>query len=201
MTGRARVFTRERDVIAALKGQEGEPVVEGEVIVLAGRGPLGSGHGGDLPGDVVPALPADGPRHRPRHRRAVLGRLDRAVHRARQPGGARGRADRQARRRRPRPDRRRHAEPARRRSSSSATATRRGRRRRRRPCSRNVRRTRRSRPDDALPADTALWARLQSVSGGLWGGCVYDVESIVAALGAGAVDTPATDNRLSGSLS
>ena len=43
MTGRARVFTRERDVIAALKGQEGEPVVEGDVIVLAGRGPLGSG--------------------------------------------------------------------------------------------------------------------------------------------------------------
>ena len=29
-------------------------------------------------------------------------------------------------------------------------------------------------PDQALPADTALWARLQSVSGGLWGGCVYD---------------------------
>jgi dihydroxyacid dehydratase/phosphogluconate dehydratase len=57
------------------------------------------------------------------------------------------------------------------------------------------------RPDDALPADTALWARLQSVSGGLWGGCVYDVESIAAALGAAAVDTPATDNRLSGSLS
>ena len=29
-------------------------------------------------------------------------------------------------------------------------------------------------PDPDLPADTALWARLQSVSGGLWGGCVYD---------------------------
>ena len=43
MIGRARVFTRERDVIAALKGIAGEPVVEGEVIVLAGRGPLGSG--------------------------------------------------------------------------------------------------------------------------------------------------------------
>ena len=56
------------------------------------------------------------------------------------------------------------------------------------------------RPDDALPADTALWARLQSVSGGLWGGCVYDVESICAAL-AGALDTAAADNRLSGSLS
>ncbi len=61
MTGRARVFTRERDVIAALKGTAGEPVVEGDVIVLAGRGPLGSGHGGDLPGDLRPPLPAGGP--------------------------------------------------------------------------------------------------------------------------------------------
>jgi hypothetical protein len=41
-------------------------------------------------------------------------------------------------------------------------------------------------PDPRLPADTALWARLQSVSGGLWGGCVYDPEAIAAALGATA---------------
>ena len=33
-----------------------------------------------------------------------------------------------------------------------------------------------------LPADTVLWSRLQSVSGGLWGGCVYDPDAIVAAL-------------------
>jgi dihydroxyacid dehydratase/phosphogluconate dehydratase len=38
------------------------------------------------------------------------------------------------------------------------------------------------RPDPALPADTALWARLQSASGGLWGGCVYDTEAIVSAM-------------------
>jgi dihydroxyacid dehydratase/phosphogluconate dehydratase len=37
-------------------------------------------------------------------------------------------------------------------------------------------------PDPALPTDTILWARLQSASGGLWGGCVYDAEAIVAAL-------------------
>lgn len=30
-----------------------------------------------------------------------------------------------------------------------------------------------------LPDDTRLWAALQQVSGGTWGGCVYDVESIV----------------------
>ncbi|MBV9125575.1 MAG: dihydroxy-acid dehydratase, partial [Planctomycetes bacterium] len=37
-------------------------------------------------------------------------------------------------------------------------------------------------PDPDLPADTRLWAALQSVSGGTWGGCVYDVDAIVAAL-------------------
>jgi hypothetical protein len=57
------------------------------------------------------------------------------------------------------------------------------------------------RPDEALPADTTLWASLQSASGGLWGGCVYDVECISAALATGAVDTAAVDDRLSGSLS
>jgi putative YjhG/YagF family dehydratase len=36
--------------------------------------------------------------------------------------------------------------------------------------------------DPGLPADTRLWAALQGVSGGTWGGCVYDVEAILAAL-------------------
>ncbi len=40
-------------------------------------------------------------------------------------------------------------------------------------------------PEAALPDDTKLWAALQNVSGGTWGGCVYDVEAIVAALEAG----------------
>lgn len=34
----------------------------------------------------------------------------------------------------------------------------------------------------ALPADTRLWAALQLASGGTWGGCVYDVDRIVEAL-------------------
>jgi dihydroxyacid dehydratase/phosphogluconate dehydratase len=38
-------------------------------------------------------------------------------------------------------------------------------------------------PDPALPADTRLWAALQAVSGGTWGGCVYDVDAITAKLG------------------
>jgi putative YjhG/YagF family dehydratase len=37
-------------------------------------------------------------------------------------------------------------------------------------------------PDPDLPADTRLWAALQRLGGGTWGGCVYDVEAIVAAL-------------------
>jgi dihydroxyacid dehydratase/phosphogluconate dehydratase len=37
-------------------------------------------------------------------------------------------------------------------------------------------------PDPNRPADTRLWAALQGVSGGTWGGCVYDVDAIVARL-------------------
>jgi putative YjhG/YagF family dehydratase len=35
------------------------------------------------------------------------------------------------------------------------------------------------RPDPRLPADTRLWAVLQDVSGGTWGGCVYDADAIL----------------------
>ncbi len=38
-------------------------------------------------------------------------------------------------------------------------------------------------PGDNLPDDTRLWAALQNVSGGTWGGCVYDVEKILGKLG------------------
>ena len=36
--------------------------------------------------------------------------------------------------------------------------------------------------DAALPDDTRLWAALQAVGGGTWGGCVYDVDAIIKAL-------------------
>jgi putative YjhG/YagF family dehydratase len=36
--------------------------------------------------------------------------------------------------------------------------------------------------DPDLPDDTRLWAALQAVGGGTWGGCVYDTDAIVAAL-------------------
>jgi putative YjhG/YagF family dehydratase len=37
-------------------------------------------------------------------------------------------------------------------------------------------------PDTRVPDDTRLWAALQAVGGGSWGGCVYDVDRIVEAL-------------------
>jgi putative YjhG/YagF family dehydratase len=37
-------------------------------------------------------------------------------------------------------------------------------------------------PDPDLPDDTRLWAALQQAGGGTWGGCVYDVDAVVAAL-------------------
>jgi xylonate dehydratase len=38
------------------------------------------------------------------------------------------------------------------------------------------------RPHPALPADTRLWAALIHASGGVWAGCVYDVDAIVSKL-------------------
>jgi putative YjhG/YagF family dehydratase len=39
--------------------------------------------------------------------------------------------------------------------------------------------------DPHLPDDTRLWAALQDVSGGTWGGCVYDADKILRVLEAG----------------
>jgi hypothetical protein len=51
---------------------------------------------------------------------------------------------------------------------------------------------RRARRDDLAPApqlpdDTRLWAALQQVGGGTWGGCVYDVEAILRQLQTGTL--------------
>ena len=37
-------------------------------------------------------------------------------------------------------------------------------------------------PHESLPLDTKLWASLQAYSGGTWGGCVYDVEAVLEQL-------------------
>jgi dihydroxyacid dehydratase/phosphogluconate dehydratase len=48
-------------------------------------------------------------------------------------------------------------------------------------------------PHASLPNDTRLWAALQRASGGTWAGCVYDVDRIIELLDAGlraTADTP-----------
>jgi xylonate dehydratase len=42
-TGRARVFTRERDAVRAIKGKDANPVVPGDIVVLICGGPFGTG--------------------------------------------------------------------------------------------------------------------------------------------------------------
>ena len=53
-------------------------------------------------------------------------------------------------------------------------------------------------PDPQLPDDTRLWAALQMVGGGTWGGCVYDVDAIVAALSGRATSGVTANNPTSG---
>jgi len=54
-------------------------------------------------------------------------------------------------------------------------------------------------PDPLLPDDTRLWAALQQASGGSWGGCVYDVDRIIELLEAGrrALDAKASGAEIS----
>jgi len=47
-------------------------------------------------------------------------------------------------------------------------------------------------PDPRLPADTRLWAALQAAGGGTWGGCVYDADAIIARLGGETPGDPRT---------
>ena len=47
-------------------------------------------------------------------------------------------------------------------------------------------------PHPHLPDDTRLWAALTHASGGVWGGCVYDTDAILAQLSRGATKTEET---------
>ncbi len=48
-------------------------------------------------------------------------------------------------------------------------------------------------PDPDMPADTRLWAALQALGGGTWGGCVYDPDAILERLGLSA--SPSASKR------
>jgi putative YjhG/YagF family dehydratase len=194
MVGRARVFTRERDVIAALKGIGGEPVVEGDVVVLAGRGPMGSGMEETyqvtstlryLPSGRGIALVTDA-RFSGVSTGACIGHVGPEA----LEGGPIGKV--------------RDGDLVRivvdtvgleasvdlvGHGDEEWTADQAALELERRETNPEVE------PDADLPADTALWAQLQSVSGGLWGGCVYDHEAITGALGAGVAAAAGAGGR------
>ncbi len=183
-TGPARVFTRERDAIAAVKGQSDPPIQSGDVIVLAGRGPFGSGmeetyqitsalkyldfgkhvalitdarFSGVSTGACIGHVSPEALAGGPigRVRDGDLIRIE--IDRSQ----LTGRIDLVG-------DESGQFDPE---QGAKVLAA--------RPINPAIA------PDKNLPADTRLWAALQSISGGTWGGCVYDVERIVEVIEAG----------------
>ncbi len=183
--GPARVFYRERDVVAAIKGQTDRPIRPGDVIVLAGRGPTGSGmeetyqvtsalrylewgrevavvtdarfsgvSTGACIGHVAPEALAGGPIGKVQDGDQIRILID--PRRLQGSVDMIGSADMAA------------EAPADADAGSRVLAQ-------REPRADLA-------PDPRMPADSRLWAALQRVSGGTWGGCVYDVDSILAAL-------------------
>ena len=181
-TGPARVFTSERAAIAAIKSRGEDRIRAGDVIVLAGRGPLGAGMEEIyqitsalkyLTSASTVALLTDA-----RFSGVSTGR----VHRPRRARSAGRRADRPSPRRRSRPRRRRSRAARRHDRPGHHGCVRHGRSGRRLASSRAARPASRPRAGPDLPPATRLWAALQNVSGGAWGGCVYDVDEIVERL-------------------
>ncbi len=186
LTGPARIFTSERDAIAAIKGLHGEPVEAGQVIVLAGRGPLGSGMEETyqltsalkfLPFGRSVALVTDA-RFSGVSTGACIGHVSPEA----LEGGPIGRlidGDRVAvvvdpHRLEASVDLVGHGDVSWSAEEAAEVLA-------ARPIREDIA------PDAGLPDDVALWARMQSVSGGLWGGCVYDHASIIELLDRGDV--------------
>jgi putative YjhG/YagF family dehydratase len=180
-TGPARIFCREADAVAAIKGQTQPPVRPGDVLVLAGRGPQGSGM--EETYQVTSAL-----KHLKWGREVAVitdarfsgvstGACIGHVGPEALVGGPIGRL-RDGDLVRIRVDRTRLI--------GSLDLVGDGEREfspeegalvlSRRPMHPGIS------ADPRLPDDTRLWAALQGASGGAWGGCVYDVEAILARL-------------------
>jgi xylonate dehydratase len=182
--GPARVFVRERDTVAALKGQGTAPIRPGDVIVLAGRGPLGSGmeetyqitsalkhlewgrevavltdarFSGVSTGACIGHVAPEALAGGPIGKLLDGDRIRIVVDRNRLTGSVDLVGDRE-------------------RLFAPGEAERVLTARSPRPD---------LRPDDRLPDDTRLWAALQAASGGPWAGAVYDVERILRLLEAG----------------
>jgi len=183
-TGPARVFVRERDAIAAVRGQGEREIGPGDVIVLIGRGPLGSGmeetfqltsalrylswghevalvtdarFSGVSTGACVGMVGPEALAGGPLGKVRDGDRIRLVVDRHRLEGSVdlEGDAEREFT---PQEAARVLAERA---PHPELT------------------------PDPLLPDETRLWAALQQISGGTWGGCVFDVDGIIATLEAG----------------
>ncbi len=183
-TGIARVFTRERDAIAAIKGQGAKQIVPGEIIVLIGRGPTGSGmeetyqltsalkylewgrdvavvtdarFSGVSTGACIGHVGPEALAGGPIGKVCDGDRIRIVVDRVQLKGSIDLVGD----------------------ASGEFDAE--------QGAQVLAARTQREDllPDARLPEDTRLWAALQRASGGTWGGCVYDVERIEKLLAAG----------------
>ena len=182
--GPARVFTRERDAIAAVKGQTDHPLQAGDILVLVGRGPLGSGMEETyqitsalkfLPWGREVAVLTDA-RFSGVSTGACIGHvgpealaggpigkvqdgdlIEIIVDRNRLTGSVNLVGD----------------------GDHEFTAEEGHRILQRRETRAGLQ------PDIDLPEDTRLWAALQNAGGGTWGGCVYDIDRILEVLAAG----------------
>jgi putative YjhG/YagF family dehydratase len=180
-TGLVRVFTRERDAIAAVKGLTPDPVKPGDIIALIGCGPMGTGMEETyqltsalkyLPEGKTIALITDarfsgvstgacighvGPEALAG---GPLGKLQDGdtIQIIVDPLNLSGSLDLVG-------ENRELFEPAEGARRLDA-----------RPPHSDLR------PDVELPDDTRLWAALQNLSGGIWGGCVFDVDTILEKL-------------------
>jgi len=183
-TGPAKVFCRETDAIAAIKGQGDRPIHPGDVLVLIGRGPLGSGmeeiyqitaalrylswghevavltdarFSGVSTGACIGLIGPEALAGGPIGKLCDGDQVRIIIDRTR----LEGTVDLVG-------------EPGRPFTPEEAA---------------HVLSTRSPHPDlspdPQLPDETRLWAALQQIGGGTWGGCVYDVEGILEVLEAG----------------
>ena len=179
--GPARVFVREKDAIAAIKGQGDQPIRAGDVIVLCCRGPMGTGM--EEIYQITSAL-----------KHLSFGREVAVVTDARfsgvSTGACIGHVGPEALAGGP-IGKGRDGDMIRivvdcRELTGSVDLVGEGGQLLDADAGTRILAARSPRDDLAadvdLPADTRLWAALQAASGGTWGGCVYDVERIVEAL-------------------
>jgi putative YjhG/YagF family dehydratase len=184
-SGPARVFTTERDAIAAIKGQTETPIKAGDIIVLIGRGPLGSGmeetyqltaalkyipwgkevalitdarFSGVSTGACIGHVGPEGLAGGPIARVQEGDTIQIIVDRVNLSGSI-NLVGHNGQRYSPE-------------EGAAVLAA--------RPIHPALA------PDAGLPDDTRLWAALQNASGGTWGGCVFDVDQIISLLEAGA---------------